>query len=192
MAVITVHWAQEVTYRNSTIGRSTGRRSEPRAARPLTSSLMVNEEECLRLIDQMRISVPSAIKEGERMLSERDRILAEARAEAARIVSEAEDQVTDLVSEQHVIDLAEIQARDLEEQGYQKALNLVQQGEEYVVDLLEQMSAHLNNAVREVENGLRTMQEDPADPKRAKTRRSNRTGSPFRCRTTIVGILPLF
>lgn len=130
---------------------------------PLTSSLMVNEEECLRLIDQMRISVPSAIKEGERMLSERDRILAEARAEAARIVTEAEDQATYLVGEQHVLDLAEARAQALEEQGYQKALSLVQQGEEYVVGLLQEMSSHLNNAVREVENGLRTMQEAPMD-----------------------------
>jgi len=130
---------------------------------PLTSSLMVNEEECLRLIDQMRISVPSAIKEGERMLSERDRILAEARAEAARIVDEAEEQASYLVSEQHVIDLAEDRARALEEQGYQKALNLVQQGEDYVVSLLEEMSNHLNSAAREVENGLRAMQEAPSN-----------------------------
>jgi len=126
---------------------------------PLTSSLMVNEEECLRLIDQMRISVPSAIKEGERMLSERDRILAEARAEAARMLAEAEDQADELVSEEMVLSLADARARELEEQGYQKALTMVQQAEEYVVYLLQQMSGHLNNAVIEVENGLKTMQE---------------------------------
>ncbi len=127
---------------------------------PLTSSLMVNEEECLRLIDQMRISVPSAIKEGERMLSERDRILAEARAEAARVISEAEVQAEEMVGEQHVLYLADARARDLEEQGYQRALSMVQQAEEYVVGLLQQMSGHLTSAVSEVENGLRTMQED--------------------------------
>jgi len=132
---------------------------------PLTSSLMVNEEECLRLIDQMRISVPSAIKEGERMLSERDRILAEARAEAARVINEAEAQAEELVGEQYVLSLADARARDLEEQGYQRALNMVQQAEEYVVGLLQQMSGHLTSAVSEVENGLRTMQEDhSADP----------------------------
>jgi len=129
---------------------------------PLTSSLMVNEEECLRLIDQMRISVPSAIKEGERMLSERDRILAEARAEAAHILREAEAQADEMVSDQNVLALADARARDLEEQGYQKALNMVQQAEEYVVYLLQQMSGHLNNAVTEVENGLRAMQEENA------------------------------
>ena len=127
---------------------------------PLTSSLMVNEEDCLRLIDQMRISVPSAIKEGERMLSERDRILAEARAEAARVIHEAEALAEEMVGEQHVLMLADTRARDLEEQGYQKALSMVQQAEEYVIGLLQLMSGHLTSAVGEVENGLRTMQEE--------------------------------
>ena len=52
---------------------------------PLSSYRMVNADEFGQLLEHLRINVPSSIRESERMLAERDKILSEARSEALRM-----------------------------------------------------------------------------------------------------------
>ena len=73
---------------------------------PLTQYRAVRGREVDQLIERMRINVPSSIRESERTLAERDRILAEAKAEANRIVEEAKRQAIDMMSERGLLDSA--------------------------------------------------------------------------------------
>ena len=43
---------------------------------PLTTRVVIDEDEYLRLIDQMRISVPQEIKNARQLEAERDQVLA--------------------------------------------------------------------------------------------------------------------
>ena len=52
---------------------------------PLTTKRMVEEEQALNLIDQMRVAVPEEIKKAKRIQQEKDRLLAQAQEEAERI-----------------------------------------------------------------------------------------------------------
>jgi len=54
---------------------------------PLTSALVVNEEECLRIIDQLRVWLPEEIKQARRIRQDKDRIIGEADKEAERLVT---------------------------------------------------------------------------------------------------------
>lgn len=125
---------------------------------PVGSSLVVNGEECLRLIDQMRISVPSAIKEGERMLAERDRILGEARAEAQRLQEESRQRAQNLVTEESIVAMAQSEADRILEEGAVNAERMVHEAENYVLHLLSQLADDLNGALRQVENGIGAVQ----------------------------------
>jgi hypothetical protein len=56
---------------------------------PLMARTLVDEQECLDILDQMRVAMPTEIKEARRVIAERDHILAQAREETERIVRDA-------------------------------------------------------------------------------------------------------
>ncbi|MDQ4044802.1 MAG: ATPase, partial [Chloroflexota bacterium] len=53
---------------------------------PFSTRVMVEEEEFLALVDQLRVAVPNEIKQAQRVIKERERIIGEAQDEAAEIV----------------------------------------------------------------------------------------------------------
>jgi vacuolar-type H+-ATPase subunit H len=130
---------------------------------PLTSSLVVNEEECLRLIDQMRISVPSAIKESERMISERDRILGEAHRRAEAILSEAEEEAMKMVNQHFVVQEARREAARIVDMGHAESMRLIQDAEDYALNVLKDLSEQLRTSLRQAENGILAIEESRAD-----------------------------
>lgn len=66
---------------------------------PFSTRVMVEEEEFLALVDQLRVAVPNEVKQAQRVIKERERIIGEAQDEAAEIVDRAEREADRLVSE---------------------------------------------------------------------------------------------
>lgn len=125
---------------------------------PFTSSLVVNEEECLRLIDQMRISVPSAIKESERMIAERDRILNDARLRGEAMIARAEEEAMKRVGDHYVVQEARREAERIVNMGQSEGMRMIQEAEDYALDVLRQLATQLNASLRQAENGIRTIE----------------------------------
>ena len=59
---------------------------------PLSNKVMVDEQECLDIIDQMRAVVPEEVRAAKRTLHDRERILGDADEEARQIVEQAEQE----------------------------------------------------------------------------------------------------
>ena len=76
---------------------------------PFSGRVMVEEEDFLALVDQLRVAVPNEIKQAQRVIKERERIIGEAQDEAARIVHGARERAEVMIS-QNVI-LAEARQR---------------------------------------------------------------------------------
>ncbi len=129
---------------------------------PFSPSLLVNSEECLRLIDQMRISIPSAIKESERMITERDRILSDAQARAEQIIAHAEQQAIQIVSEDAITDRAREEAERIIAHGHAEAIRLVDEAEVYALDVLYRLRDKLNNSLHQAENGIQAIEASQA------------------------------
>jgi vacuolar-type H+-ATPase subunit H len=130
---------------------------------PFTASLVVNEEECLRLIDQMRISVPSAIKESERMIGERDRIMEEARTRAEGILDQAEEEAMHMVSQHFVVQESRREAEHIVNLGEQEAMRLIQEAEDYALNVLRELVEKLGSSLRQAENGIHAIEESRAE-----------------------------
>src|SRR5438477_10296580 len=81
--------------------------------RPL-GRVMVNEQDILNLIDQMRVSIPEDMREAQKIVRERERLLEEARAEGARAAERAEAEVQAKLNETTFVQLAEQRAREIE------------------------------------------------------------------------------
>lgn len=79
---------------------------------PFSARVMVEEDEFLALVDQLRVAVPNEIKQAQRVIKERERIIGEAREEGNRIILRAQDQSDILVAQTTI--LAEARQRSEE------------------------------------------------------------------------------
>src|SRR5215217_4846509 len=77
------------------------------------SRVMVEEEEFLALVDQLRVAVPNEIKQAQRVIKERERIIGEAQDEAREIVKAAQDRTEILVSQHGVLAEARVRGEEI-------------------------------------------------------------------------------
>lgn len=80
---------------------------------PFSGRVMVEEEEFLALVDQLRVAVPNEIKQAQRVIRERERIVSEAQDEGARIVQVARDRADALVSQHGIVGEARQLSEDI-------------------------------------------------------------------------------
>src|SRR2546426_1446004 len=82
---------------------------------PLTSRTLVDEQEILDILDQIRVSIPDEIKAARRQMQEREQLLADAHAEADHLIREAEEHIASRLAEHHLVRSAESRAAEIEE-----------------------------------------------------------------------------
>ncbi len=121
---------------------------------PLSQSIMVDEEALRRVIDQMRVSVPDIIKQAERTLGERDRIIAQANEEASRIVQMGREQATDMIEHHELVEDARRRAHQILAEAEREAAGMRAEADNYALSSLASLGDHLAKIQREVQNGL--------------------------------------
>jgi hypothetical protein len=80
---------------------------------PFSGRVMVEEEQFLDLVDQLRVAVPDEIKKAQRVIKERERIIAEAQDEATKILDTARKRAEYFVSEQGILNEARQQSEEI-------------------------------------------------------------------------------
>jgi cell division septum initiation protein DivIVA len=125
---------------------------------PLSQSIMVDEEAVRRIIDQMRVSVPDIIKQAERTLGERDRIIAQANEEAGRIVQLGREQATDMVEHHELVEDARRRAQEILTSAEREAGAMRAEADRYALDSLAGLAEYVAKIEREVQNGMAALQ----------------------------------
>lgn len=69
---------------------------------PFSTKVMVEEDQFLDLVEQLRIAIPNEVRQAQRVVRDRERIISEAQQEAARIVDASRSRAEYLVSENGV------------------------------------------------------------------------------------------
>ncbi len=131
---------------------------------PLSAYLIVNEDDFLDVIDQMRTAIPQQIKDGERLQRERERIVAQAEEQASHIVQSARDDARALVVDHDLSRAAELRAAEIKEGARREAEVLKAEATEYARSVLDRLDRQLNevegniaNLLVTVRNGLDTL-----------------------------------
>jgi vacuolar-type H+-ATPase subunit H len=102
----------------------------------------------------MRVSVPDMIRQAERTLGERDRIIAQANEEASRIIGIARKQATDMV-ESHELSLsAQRRADEIIVEAERESATMRAEADGYALKALQDLAQQLERIHREVENGI--------------------------------------
>jgi len=121
---------------------------------PLTTSILLNEDEFLDVVDQLRISIPEELKAARRTQQERTRILAEAQQEADRIIEEARNQVSSMVEQHEIVQAAKLRAEQVLRQAEEQATAMRRGADDYVAEVLLRLDKHLSEVQQVVRNGL--------------------------------------
>lgn len=78
-----------------------------------TTKIIVNKEELSELIGELRSKTPEEIRRYQKIISNKEAILADAQAKADQIIAQAEIQTTELVSEHQIMQQAYAQANEV-------------------------------------------------------------------------------
>lgn len=131
---------------------------------PLSTYLVINEDDFLDVIDQMRTTIPKEIKDGQKIQTERDRIIAQAEEESERIIQLAQTDASTLVQDHEIIQAAEQRAGTIIKRAQAEAQVLKGEADEYAHQVLESLDEQLAaldsqiaNLLNTVRNGLQTL-----------------------------------
>ena len=90
-----------------------------------TTKIVVNKEELEELLRELRMKTPDEIKRYQKIISNKDAILADAQAKADAVIAETKTQVQDMVKESEVMQQAYAQANEIVTQATAQAQEIV-------------------------------------------------------------------
>jgi cell division septum initiation protein DivIVA len=133
---------------------------------PFSNKRMIDEDECLDIIDQLRIAVPEEIKQSRRVTQEKDRILAQAKEEADRIVTMAREESARLAEQSELVKTAQTRAQAIMAQAEVDAKGTRAGADDYANQVLTELQQRLDELTARVatlqgtvHNGLRMLNE---------------------------------
>ncbi|HVL64492.1 MAG TPA: hypothetical protein VM573_04900 [Actinomycetota bacterium] len=135
---------------------------EEAKAVPLSSSVVVNRDELLELLAQLKEEVPEEIRQARWMSRDRDELLARARKEAERIVAEAREQRDRLLSRTEIVHAAEREAERITDEAKERAAKMRTEAEDYIDQKLAAFEILLNKTLATVSKGRSTLRGEAA------------------------------
>jgi cell division septum initiation protein DivIVA len=126
----------------------------------LTHSVIVDEDRMLDLIDQMRVAIPEEIKKAQQIITQRDRILAQAKEEANRTLAIARDKAEKSLEDDELIQSAKTRAEQIIQQAQKEAVNTQHEADKYVLDTLTNLEMQMDRILSQVRNGITTLRAD--------------------------------
>ena len=129
---------------------------------PLSSTkIVVNKEELEELLRELRLKTPDEIKRYQKIIGNKDAILADAQSKADNIIAEANAKADMLVQETEIMKTAYAQANDTVNAANQQAQDILDSAQtdannirtsaiSYTDELLSNISSILGNTIAEV------------------------------------------
>ncbi len=119
---------------------------------PLSNTkILVNKEELEELLVELRLRIPDEIKKYQKIISQEDAILNEARSQADAMLKEANVQTNELVNEHEIMQKAYAQANEIIEDAQA-------QGQQIVDNAVLEANGVRQNAIDYTDSMLRTLQ----------------------------------
>jgi cell division septum initiation protein DivIVA len=121
---------------------------------PLTSRILVDDQELLDIIDQIRVSIPDEIKAARRLTEERDQLIADAHAEADRILRDADAHAAERLAEHTLVRAAQDRAADIEERAARQATEIRREADAYAYRVLQKLREQITSVAQTVDRGI--------------------------------------
>jgi cell division septum initiation protein DivIVA len=127
---------------------------------PLSNNIAVDLDRILDLIDQMKSSIPIEIQEAKKISGNRERIQIQAKEEAKRIISLAREEASKHISDESIVEQAQLKANEIIAIAQNDAENLRIQADAYALQSLQKLEIDLERIMNQVRSGIATLTED--------------------------------
>ena len=135
---------------------------------PLSTSVMLDEDALLELVDRIRLGVPDELVRARHTLDDAQRYVDSAQDEAERLVADAEERAADmvkrageqaamLVSQHHIVSQAQLHADALVADAESRAAAVRTDADSYARDVMTHLEDQLTRALGTVRRGLETL-----------------------------------
>jgi cell division septum initiation protein DivIVA len=142
---------------------------------PLVNQILIKEGDILNIVDQMRTSIPDEIKQARRIIQEKERILAQAQADATTLLTRAREETERAMNREGLLQAAEARSHELVRQAEEQAHTVIEKAEEhsellksdadnYVAETLSNLKDHLasiemdiSRSIISIEKGLESL-----------------------------------
>lgn len=123
-----------------------------------STKILVNKEELEELLVELRLRIPDEIKQYQKIISNQEAILSEARSQADTMVAEATAQTNELVNEHEImqrayananeiINQANVQAQSIVDKAVEDANNIRQGSIQYTDDMLRSLQTIITHTM---------------------------------------------
>jgi len=124
---------------------------------PFSNKSIVDKEEILEIIKEIRLKFPEELKQAKWVKEERQRILLEAGKEAEEIVKEAENRIISMIDEHEITRKAYEQKAQIIETANEMSREISKGTRDYADNILLNLESSLGEALQTVQNNRREL-----------------------------------
>lgn len=117
---------------------------------PLSSSALLNRDEVLELIEQMKDAIPEEVKQARWVVKDREELLAKARRDAEAMVEQARAEQLRMASHEAVVERANEEAERIVHEAEDEARRLRLEAEDYIDAKLAQLEVVLHRILEDL------------------------------------------
>ncbi len=119
---------------------------------PFSNKAMVDKEEILEIISELRLKLPEELKQAKWVKEERQRILVEAQKEADDIVKEAENRIISMIDEHEITKKAYEKKAEIIETANEMSREISKGTKDYADNVLNGIEVALQEALKIIQN----------------------------------------
>ena len=119
---------------------------------PFSSKVLVDKEEILEQISDLRLKLPEELKQAKWVKEERQRILVEAQIEADDIVKEAENRIISMIDEHEITKKAYEKKAEIIETANEMSREISKGTKDYADNVLNGIEVALQEALKIIQN----------------------------------------
>ncbi len=127
---------------------------------PFTEKGIVDKEEILEIIQEIRLKLPDELKQAKWIKEERGRILQEAEKEADDIVREAENRIISMIDEHEITRKAYDQKAEIIETANEMSREITKGTKDYADGILENLENAINDINISIAKALETIEQN--------------------------------
>ncbi len=127
---------------------------------PLSNKVMIDKEEVLEVINEIRLKLPDEINRASWVAKERQRILTEAQTEAEELIEKVKEQQKIYIEENEITKQAKLYAQQIVEEAEQKANDMKLGAYSYSDEILSKLQdkiKDINNIIEDNRDMLKKM-----------------------------------
>lgn len=124
---------------------------------PFSGKTVVDKDEILEIIKELRLKLPEELKQAKWIKEERQRILVEAQKEADDIVKEAENRIISMINENEITKKAYEKKAEIIETANEMSREISKGTKDYADNILQGLEVALEDALKIIQNNRKEL-----------------------------------